>query len=332
MRFILGNHRAALALGPLAPPVVLWLIRCFLLLLLRCCLLCFTLQLRFQLANLGQPSLAPPQLGRQLIAAPARPVKRVFCIIDSLGLSQQPHYFRLQGLLRCLKVPVAQRFALGRVGFDLRAVNGHMTQLYQARPLAQLQHLHEQLTQLGQVPLAKIGNAVVIGMLIAAQDSERHVIIGGLFQLPRRHPARAVTVNQQLHHQRRVVRRATSTVAFLVLVQDPRKIQRLDHIADVQRQMIVAQPLAQVWRQQQLLIHIISTKRFAHAPQFTYSLIAVYDFFPTDSYAGSDFNLDSTPTACAVGYRSRRPLCGLIERRQIVTEPGAVATGCCHSG
>jgi hypothetical protein len=45
--------------------------------------------------------------------------------------------------------------------------------------------------------------------------------------------------------------------------------------------------LPQVSGQQQLLIHVIRTKRFAHTRQFTDSKIAVYDFFPTDSGPGS---------------------------------------------
>ena len=264
MRFVFGNHRAALALGPLTSSIVLWLIRCLLLLFLGGCLLRLLFQLRFQLANLRQPRLAPSQLGRQLIAAPTRAVERVFFIIDPLRLGQQPQYFRLQRLLGGLEVPVAQRFAFGCVGLDLRAVHGHMAQLHQAGPLAQLQHLHKQLPQLSQVSFSKISDAVVVRMLIAAQNSKRHVIISGLFQLPRRHPPRAVSIDQQFHHQRWVVRRPTTTVAFLVLVQNPRKIQRLDHIADVQRQVIVAQPLPQIWGQKQLLIHIVSAKCFAH--------------------------------------------------------------------
>src|SRR5216684_1952861 len=58
----------------------------------------------------------------------------------------------------------------------------------------------------------------------------------------------------QLDHQRRMVRRPTATVAFFVHIQYPRKIKRLNHVADVKRQVIRSQPLPQIRRQQQLLI------------------------------------------------------------------------------
>jgi hypothetical protein len=69
--------------------------------------------------------------------------------------------------------------------------------------------------------------------------------------------------------------------------------------------VIVAQPLPQVRRQQQLLIHVVRTKCFAHGPQFTYSLIAVYIFFPTDS-SGLPLG-DSAMPALPGSMRASRP-------------------------
>jgi hypothetical protein len=70
-----------------------------------------------------------------------------------------------------------------------------------------------------------------------------------------------------------------STPRF-VFADNCRQIQRFHYIAHVQRQMIVSQPFTQIGRQQQLLIHVVRTKCFTHASQFTYSLIGVYCFFP----------------------------------------------------
>ncbi len=217
----------------------------------------FLLQLCFQGANPGQSRFSITQLCRQLITTFAWAVQRVFLFVYSLRLAQQARHFRGQFLLRILHARVGERLVLRGVGFDLGAIDRYVAQLYQPCSLAQLQDLYEQSSQLLEVPLAKSRNAVVIRLLIAAQYPKRHIVIGGLLQLPRRHLPNAVTVDQQLDHQRRVVRRPTATVTLFVHLQNPRKIKRLNHVADVQRQVIWSQPLPQIRRQQQLLIHVV---------------------------------------------------------------------------
>ena len=157
-----------------------------------------------------------------------------------------------------------------------------MTQLDQSRALTQLQHLEEQPRQPRQMALAKLRDAVVIRMLVGSQNPKGHIVVSSLLDLARRHPPSAITVNQQLDHQRRMIRRPSAQVVF-VAIQDLAQIQLLDYIADIQRQVIIAQPFAQVRRQQQPLAQIVRAKRFSHGPKFTDSLIRVHDFFPTDS-------------------------------------------------
>ena len=130
-----------------------------------------------------------------------------------------------------------------------------------------------------QMALAKLCDAIVIRMLVTRQHPKRHVVISGLFNLARRQPPRAVSINQQLNHQRWVVRRSPAQVVF-VTIHDFAQVQLIDDIADIQRQMIIAQPLAQIRRHQQALVQIVRTKCFSHGPQFTDSLISVHGFFP----------------------------------------------------
>ena len=217
----------------------------------------FLLQFRFQGSNLSQSRFPITQLFRQLITPFAFAVQLILFFVYVLRLSQQARHFSRQLLLRILHPRVGERLVLRGVGFDLGAINRYLPQLHQPRALAQLQDLHEQPSQLLQVSLAKPGNAVVIRLLIAAQYPKRHIVVSGLLQLPRRHLSSAITVDQQLDHQRRMVRRPTATVAFFVHIQYPRKIKRLNHVADVKRQVLWSQPLPQIRRQQQLLIQVV---------------------------------------------------------------------------
>src|SRR2546421_1118656 len=272
---------AGFRLRPLATAIIMWASGAtfFLLLLLHCCFFGFAFQLGLQLADLRQACLPLAQLCRQLIAPLAFTVKRVFLVVDPLSFSQQPPYFSLQFFLYFTHPGVAQRLTLRRIGLNLGAVNGHLPQLYQSRSLAQLQHLHKQLTQLFQVSLAKLSNAVVVRLLIARQDPKSYVIISGPLELARRYLAYAVAVDQQFDHHRRMIRRPTPQVALFITAHDRREVQSIHHIADIERQMLSRQPLPQVRRQEQQLTQVIRSKCFAHLEQFTYSLIAVYDFF-----------------------------------------------------
>src|SRR6266568_3910696 len=279
---------ARFGLGPLAPAIMMRasLAAFFLLLLLSRSLFGFAFQLSLQLSYLCQARLPLAQFGRQFIAPLPFAVKCILLVVNPLGFRQQPRYFSLQFFLYFTHPVVAQRLTLRGVGLDLGAIDGHVAQLDQPSSLAQLQHLQEQLPQLFQVALAKLGNAVVVWLLIARQNPKSYVIISGPLDLARRHLAHAVAIDEQLNHNRRMVWRATPQVALFITAHDRREIQSIHHIADIECQMFSWQPLPQVRRQQQQLTQVISSKCFAHAQQFTYSLIAVYDFFPTDSEAG----------------------------------------------
>lgn len=66
------------------------------------------------------------------------------------------------------------------------------------------------------MPLAEVRDAVVIGLLISGQDPERHVLPARLLDLARRESSRAVPVDEELHHHRRVVGRIPTAVDPLI--------------------------------------------------------------------------------------------------------------------
>ena len=291
LHLVLGHYLAGFRFGPGGLEISLdhrfafcfaRFLLCFPLAFLLSCLFGFALQLRFQLADLRQARLSLAHLSRQLIATFPRAIQTIFLLIDLLRRNQQARNFSTQLSLGLVQPLVAERLSFGRISLDLRAVDRHMAQLDQAGPLTQLQDLEEQTRERRQMTLAKFRNAVVIWMLVASQYPKGHIIISGLLKLARRQPPSAVTINQQLDHQRRMVRWPPPQVLF-VTVQDLAQLQLINHVADVQCQMIVPQPLPQVWRHQQALIQIIRTKCFPHGPQSTHSFISVHGFFPTDS-------------------------------------------------
>ncbi|HWL74812.1 MAG TPA: hypothetical protein VNQ74_13165, partial [Burkholderiaceae bacterium] len=155
-----------------------------------------------------------------------------------------------------------------------------MAQLDQPSPLAQLQHLHEQARQFRQMPPAKFCDAGMIRLLVTRQHPKPHIVVAGLLELARRHLAHAVPVEQQLDHHLRMVRRLAASVPCFVRFQDRGKIQLIDNVADIQRQMIVRQPLPQIRWQEQQLAHVIGTKGFSHGAQFYLFLNRCRSFFP----------------------------------------------------
>ena len=155
---------------------------------------------------------------------------------------------------------------LRSVCLDLRPVDGHVAQLHQPRLLAKQQHLHEQPSERREVLLAKSRYAVMVGMLIARENSKRHILVRRLFDLPRRRLAHAVAVDQQLDHHRRVIPGATPIVLLPVRIEDRRQIQAIHHVRDEQREVSLRHPLPQVRWQQQPLIQVVRQESLGHTP------------------------------------------------------------------
>jgi len=171
-------------------------------------------------ADLGQAALAAGQFGREFVPPRARAVPGVLRRIDRLRLGEERGHFRLQFPFGLGHPAVAHGLVLGGVGQDLRAVQGDVAQLDEPGLLAEGEHLGEQARERLQVLLPEGRNAVVVGVLVRRQHAVRDLLVGGPLDLAGGRLPGAVGVHQELHHQRRVVRRLAPPVADLVSRQD----------------------------------------------------------------------------------------------------------------
>jgi hypothetical protein len=119
-----------------------------------------SLRLRLQLGLgvtdlLGTPLLVGDPI-RHLLAGLVAAVQLVLLGVRRLGRAEPHGHLGFQ--LRCalFHALVAHRLVLRRIGFDLGSIQRHMPELNQARLLAQLQNLLEQIAKPLQVPLAEI--------------------------------------------------------------------------------------------------------------------------------------------------------------------------------
>ena len=92
----------------------------------------------------------------------------------TLALEVVPGHERLahlvgEPLLGIFHPRVAHRLVLGGIGADLGAVQGDVAERDQPRRLAELEHLGEQARERVEMPLPKLGDAVVVGMLVPAR-------------------------------------------------------------------------------------------------------------------------------------------------------------------
>lgn len=107
--------------------------------------------------------------------------------------------------------------------------------------------------------LAKVGNGVMIGMLIGGEHPKGNPIVGGLFDLSRTRPAYSVRIEQQADHHPGIERRLAALVV-IVATADRTKIQLADNIYDKIDQMILRQLLFHIRGQQEQLVRVIQLK------------------------------------------------------------------------
>jgi hypothetical protein len=98
------------------------------------------------------------------------------------------------------------------VARDPGGVDRHHPRLHRPRLRAELQHLGEQLSQRALVATDEPRNRRVIGNQIAGDHAVGHVLATATLDRPRRtHPGRE-RIQDQRHHQRRLIRRPAMTV------------------------------------------------------------------------------------------------------------------------
>ena len=83
-----------------------------------------------------------------------------------------------------------------------------------------------------EVAAAKGGDAGVVGVLIGCQHAEGQLFPGGLLDLARRGLAHAVGVEQELHHEGRVIAGAAAQLVLLVGAHDLREVEAVRHVTD----------------------------------------------------------------------------------------------------
>ncbi len=74
---------------------------------------------------------------------------------------------------------------LGGIGMDLGPIQADRSQFQHARLLCEQEHLHEQVLQFEQKRAPKCRQRIVVGMLVAGDEAERHRLIGGPLDLAR---------------------------------------------------------------------------------------------------------------------------------------------------
>ena len=211
----------------------------------------FGFQRRLGFLQLGQPALPPRQLRRQLVAAAALAELRILGGVLSLGTLQQRIDFILQLLLRLGHPPITHRLVFAGVALQLGAVDRHVTQLHQPGLLTQLQRLGKQPRQGLQVPLAKLRQRAVVGVLVGGEESKRHILKRLGLNLARAESPGRIPVEQHAHHHRRRIGRKASSILLIIGGVDGAQIERFNHIDQKAGQVIFRQPVMQRRRQKQ---------------------------------------------------------------------------------
>jgi hypothetical protein len=123
-----------------------------------------------------------------------------------------------------------------------------------------MQDLEEQAGEGLQMPLAELSDAVVVRLLISRQHPERDIFPARLLDLARRESARAVPIDEELRHHRRVIGRIAPSIHSPVDPEDFLEIHRIDDITDEESQVLFRKPFPQVQWKQIRLIKVIGSK------------------------------------------------------------------------
>ena len=98
---------------------------------------------------------------------------------------------------------------------------------------------------------------------LGGQEPERDVVLATALQRPRARDPMGVAIDQNLQHQPRVIRRATTHIG--VVGVDPRQIQTvLDQVINPPRRMTRTQQVPKIRSQQHRLILVITPERLIH--------------------------------------------------------------------
>jgi hypothetical protein len=157
---------------------------------------------------------------------------------------------------------------LGSIGFELGAVQGDAAHLDHAQLLGEVQGLGEQVGESVQVTAAEPGDRAVVRCLVGGQEPECDIVHALALDRPGRADAGGVAVDQQPHHQPRVVGRVAPLLG--VVGQDRSEVQHVvDQLGDEACKMALGQPVVQRRRQQQDLVRVERPESLVHRRRTT---------------------------------------------------------------
>ena len=138
---------------------------------------------------------------------------------------------------------------LAGAGLELGAVEGHPAESHQAGLLAQDEDLEEEPREGGQVATAELADGLVVGPRLPGEDHEADVRAEALLDAPRTGDPGGVAVEQDLEHQRGVVRRHAP--GLVVGGQEGRQVELGHEHIDEGCQAVGLDPVAHRRRHQQ---------------------------------------------------------------------------------
>jgi hypothetical protein len=169
--------------------------------------------------------------------------------VGRVGLGEQLRDLLLQQHHLLERMAVAHRAVLARAGENLRPVQrqSHLAHAQHAHARRSFEHLMKAPFQERATFAPERADAVVIGMLVRAQQPHRDILVREPLDAPAAEGARRVAVDEQPeHHRGRVLLAAGAAVVDARRAQ----VQQPNRIHDEVDQMILRHPVAQIRRQE----------------------------------------------------------------------------------
>jgi hypothetical protein len=166
-------------------------------------------------------------------------------------------------------------------------------QLHQPHGLPNAQDLDKQGFQLAEETLAEIGNRAVIRMAVGADEPAGDRIVGRLRELAAGEHPRGVSVKQQRHQHRRVIR---SRACAPIGANQELQVELIDDLHDKSRQVFLRQVVLDTRGKQLRCVAVDQDELSWHCLLFRLSVVAAnftrYAGGKSDSLLGCDHSVN----------------------------------------
>jgi len=125
--------------------------------------------------------------------------------VGRFGPAHQFFDFPFQALFETNRIRVAERRVLGGIGFDLRAIQTHVSKCEQTHLGRKDQYLGKKRLQFAEKPATKMGDRVVIWLLIGRDIAKSDGVPGGFFEPTRRERACRIPIEEKRDQHRGMV-------------------------------------------------------------------------------------------------------------------------------